>query len=97
MNVSAAPHNWPIIEAQGFARYCDGIFITLSALKRTAEAVRIFDATQTPTAPFEASDRDLLQRHAELGCISLWCGTAERAHPFVFRLLLASASCRARS
>jgi hypothetical protein len=89
MNVSAAPHTWPIIEAQGFARYCEGIFIALSALKRSNEAVRILDATQTPKAPFEASDRDLLQRHAELGCISLWCETAERAYPFVFRPRLA--------
>jgi len=89
MNVSAAPHTWPIIEAQGFARYCEGIFIALSALKRSNEAVRILDATQTPKAPFEASDRDLLQRHAELGCISLWCENAERAHPFVFRPRLA--------
>jgi hypothetical protein len=87
MNVSAAPHTWPIIEAQGFARYCDGIFIALPALKRSGvdAAVRVFDATRTPTAPFETADREILQRHAELGCISLWCETAERAYPFVFR------------
>jgi len=89
MNVSAAPHTWPIIEAQGFARYCEGIFLALPALKRSAEPVRVFDATQTPTAPFEASDQDILQRHAELGCTGLWCETAERAYPFVFRPRLA--------
>jgi len=87
MNVSAAPHTWPIIEAQGFARYCEGVFIALPLFKRSAAdaAVRVFDAARTPTAPFEASEQDILQRHAELGCISLWCETAERGYPFVFR------------
>ena len=27
LNVSAAPHTWPIIEAQGFSRYSEGLFI----------------------------------------------------------------------
>ncbi len=31
------------------------------------------------------SEQDILQRHAEHGCISLWCETAGRAYPFVFR------------
>ena len=32
-NVSAAPHTWPIIEAQGFSRYCDGVFVAVPMLK----------------------------------------------------------------
>ncbi len=90
MNVSAAPHTWPIIEAQGFSRYCDGIFIALPMFKRTADAgVRVLDAAQKPTARFDPSEREILQRHAEHGCVSLWCETAERAYPFVFRPRLA--------
>ncbi len=88
-NVSAAPHTWPIIEAQGFSRYCDGIFIALSTFKRAADNVRIFDAARTPSASFDPAERALLLRHAEHGCISLWCETAERAYPFVFRPRLA--------
>ena len=34
LNVSAAPHTWPIIEAQGFSRYSDGIFISLAGVER---------------------------------------------------------------
>ena len=34
LNVSAAPHTWPIIEAQGFSRYSEGIFVCLPALQR---------------------------------------------------------------
>jgi hypothetical protein len=89
MNVSAAPHTWPIIEAQGFSRYCDGVFVALPTLKRAPGAVRVFDAAQTPTASFDAAERQILQHHAEHGCISLWCETAERAYPFVFRPRLA--------
>jgi hypothetical protein len=89
VNVSAAPHTWPIIEAQGFSRYCDGIFIALPMFNRAAGDVRVFDAAKTPSAPFDPAERDLLLRHAAHGCISLWCETAERAHPFVFRPRLA--------
>ena len=89
MNVSAAPHTWPIIEAQGFSRYCDGVFIALPMLKGGGGDVSVFDARQMPAARFEAAEGDILRHHAEHGCISLWCETAERAYPFVFRPRLA--------
>jgi hypothetical protein len=88
LNVSAAPHTWPIIEAQGFSRYSDGIFVALPALSKTAPAdkrVAIFDSSHEPHAAFEPFEQDVLEQHAEHGCISLWCETAERAFPFVFR------------
>jgi hypothetical protein len=87
LNVSAAPHTWPIIEAQGFSRYCDGIFIAmpmLSGLFGGAEA-KVLDAKQTPTVPFDPSEQEVLTQHAAHGCISLWCETADGAYPFVFR------------
>jgi hypothetical protein len=87
LNVSAAPHTWPIIEAQGFSRYCDGIFLampTLQGLFNSAN-VKVFDAAYEPAVAFDPFDREILSRHAEHGCISLWCATAERAYPFVFR------------
>jgi len=87
LNVSAAPHTWPIIEAQGFLRYCDGIFIAVPMLKRgpRAAGVKVFDASRRPTAAFDPFDQEILTHHAEHGCISLWCETRERAYPFVFR------------
>jgi hypothetical protein len=86
-NVSAAPHTWPIIEAQGFLRYCDGVFVAVPMLKDMfgGESVRVFDARQNPAASFDPAEQDILQRHAEHGCISLWCETAKGAYPFVFR------------
>ena len=86
-NVSAAPHTWPIIEAQGFSRYCDGVFVAVPMLKDLfgGSGVRVFDARENPTVSFDASEQDILHRHAEHGCISLWCEAAGRAYPFVFR------------
>jgi hypothetical protein len=87
-NVSAAPHTWPIIEAQGFSRYCDGVFVAVPMLKDLfggGGGVRVFDARQDPGASFDPAEREILHRHAEHGCISLWCETTEGAYPFVFQ------------
>jgi hypothetical protein len=87
LNVSPAPHTWPIIEAQGFSRYCDGIFVAIPGLSRLfgSTGAKIFDAHIRPAVAFDPLDEEILLRHAELGCISLWCTTADRAYPFVFR------------
>jgi len=87
LNVSSAPHTRPIIEAQGFSRYSDGIFIAMPMLNGLfgGRKVEVFDATREPAVDFDPFDRDMLVQHAEHGCISLWCATAERAYPFIFR------------
>jgi len=87
LNVSAAPHTWPIIEAQGFSRYCEGVVIALPILNTSLHEppVEVFDAHRAPNVRFDPSEQELLLRHAEYGCISLWCATAERAYPFIFR------------
>jgi len=87
LNVSAAPHTRPIIEAQGFSRYSDGIFVAMPALHGLfgGPAAKVFDASGQPQVPFDPSDREMLLQHAALGCISLWCATPDRAYPFVFR------------
>ncbi len=87
LNVSPAPHTRPIIEAQGFSRYCDGIFIALPMVNRPfgGTKVTVFAVGKRPKVDFDASDEDVLLQHAALGCVSLWCATPERAFPFVFR------------
>jgi hypothetical protein len=87
LNVSPAPHTRPIIEAQGFSRYCDGIFIALPMFQGLfgAPHVEVFDAAHEPDVAFDAGDQEILRQHAAHGCVSLWCATAERAYPFVFR------------
>jgi hypothetical protein len=87
LNVSSAPHTRPIIEAQGFSRYCDGIFIAVPMLNGlfSGPKVDVFGADREPSVVFDPFDREVLVQHAAHGCISLWCATAQRAYPFVFR------------
>lgn len=86
LNISAARHTWPILEAQGYRRYSSGVFVAVPALRRaSAGEMRLLAADRTPDAPHEPFERDLLVEHAGYGCISFWCETRERAHPLVFR------------
>lgn len=88
MNVSAAPHTWPIIEAQGFSRYSEGIFVSLPALSRTSggERVEVLGAkAPPPIIAVDAFEREILLQHAAHGCVSLWCVSGGRCFPFVFR------------
>jgi hypothetical protein len=85
-NISAAPHTWPIIEAQGFSRYSEGIFVCLPALQRSPGGkVRVLAADAAPPGAVDAFERNVLVQHAEHGCISLWVMSGGRAFPFVFR------------
>jgi hypothetical protein len=87
VNVSPAPNTWPIIEAQGFSRYCNGIFVAVPILNLfTGESrAKVINAGAQADDRFDPVERDLLLQHAELGCISVWCVTKEQAYPFVFR------------
>jgi hypothetical protein len=87
VNVSPAPHTRPIIEAQGFSRYCDGIFIAVPMLNGLfgGPKAEVFEAKRLPGVPFDPRDQEMLAAHAAHGCVSLWCVTPERAYPFVFR------------
>ena len=87
LNVSPARHTWPIIEAQGFSRYSDGVFLALPLLNGLfgGEQVKVFGAHRRPKVAFDPFEQEILSRHAAFGCMSLWCATSERAYPFVFR------------
>lgn len=86
-NITPARPTWPIIEAQGFKRYCSGTFLSVPALSRaepgtTIEIVTPDTQSIDGLAPDEVA---LLASHAGYGCLSLVCRTqAGEAHPFVF-------------
>ena len=86
INISARPAARPIVLAQGFRCYSNGQHVAVPALHLGSidGPVKICGIDPTPDVPFEASDHELLAAHAEFGCMSLWCATRERAHPFVF-------------
>jgi hypothetical protein len=91
LNVSPASNTEPIIEAQGWTRYSDGLFVAVPAVQwrdRVGPAVKIV-ADREPDSSCADFERDLLVRHAAYGCVTFWCVTAERAYPFVFRRRLA--------
>jgi hypothetical protein len=87
LNVSAAPHTWPIIEAQGFSRYSEGIFICFPALSGASSGgkVDVIEAHRQPAMSADPFEQEVLVQHVEHGCVSLWCVTSEGAYPFVFR------------
>ena len=87
LNVSPASHTWPIIEAQGFRRFCDGVFaaVPVADLRpRKAKVIRV-GGRMRAAPPIPPEEFELLSAHDGFGCISLWCETPEGGHPFVFR------------
>ncbi len=88
VNVSAAPHTFPIIQAQGFSRYSNGQFfaITLPLVSRGDTQVKVLPAGEISDGRFDAFERELLHTHAQYGCMSICCTTRDQSYPFVFRL-----------
>ena len=63
LNVSSIPHTRPIVEAQGYLRFSNGVFVALPCLSRAPDvpAHVIAADAQAPQAPFEDYERDLLR------------------------------------
>jgi hypothetical protein len=87
LNTTAAPHTLKMVEASGYIKYSNGVFVAIPILSRQPRdiSVRVIGAREEPDAPFSAHDRELLWEHADFGCTSIWCVTHEKAYPFVFR------------
>ena len=86
LNITPAKHTWPILEAQGYRRLCDGVFAAVPAATPTRRSapVRRFDENLRVDAGLSAFEVKLLGDHAGYGCISVACGEAGDEHPFVF-------------
>jgi hypothetical protein len=87
LNLSAVPNTWRTIEAQGFKRCRQGVFLALPALARSAfgsEVVSIGDP-----APFAgklpAHEIKLIADHMAHGCLALVGIAPQGISPFVFR------------
>jgi hypothetical protein len=80
LNISAAPHTWRILEAQGYRRYSEGQFAAVPALKlRVGPKVR-----RLTDADHDLADFALLKAHANAGCLVLVCEGRRGRTPFVF-------------
>lgn len=82
VNLTAAPHTWPIIEAQGFKCAGTGTFFSFPLVSGGASA-RVAVLGSDPVPGLSEAEHDLLRRHATLGCRSLVCRTGEGALPFI--------------
>jgi hypothetical protein len=88
LNISPATWTWPIIEAQGFASYCNGLFFSFPLLSRASKGMTV-EAVKPATkaiAGLSETEVELLTRHARYGCLSLVCRTAD-GQPVPFILL----------
>src|SRR5580692_241157 len=84
-NVTPAAFTWPVIEAQGFQRYCAGLHLSIPSLSPAAGGMTIEPVTPDTgsIAGLPDAEREILKRHAEYGCLSLVCRTAEGPAPFI--------------
>jgi hypothetical protein len=88
LNISAAPHTWPIVAKQGYDKYCSGLFVCLAALKAPAAGVTVFEVGAEGEAAAvlgDLPDLALLRRHAAWGCTALVLQEGESLHPMIFR------------
>ena len=81
VNLSAAPHTWATIEAQGFRAYADGQFVVAPALARIGAPGRV---VADPGAWRGLPEARLLDDHRGYGCLNLVVEATDGAHPFVF-------------
>ena len=88
VNTTPAPHTWPLLEAQGYARYCNERMLALLWMSRGSEPARVLPFTESliPDGHLTAADIAVLRDHAAYGCLSLVCEASGRRHPFVFQL-----------
>jgi len=87
VNVSAAEATWPIIEAQGFRRFCNGAFAAIPLFGRRAikGKVTAINAFSRDDHRLQLKEWHILSDHERYGCISVCCETMEGSYPFVFR------------
>jgi hypothetical protein len=86
LNVTPAPHTWPMLEALGYRRICNGGFFALAAFSgpRVAAKVRRVSSTVEPGGGLSPAEAEVLRAHASFGCTSLVCEWEQRRYPFVF-------------
>src|SRR5262249_29553542 len=86
LNITPAPHTVPIVRAQGYVQYNDGVFIAAPALQISGPDLRITAAVEGASPrDVDCFEQELLCEHARFGCTSLWCMMGDRTFPLVFR------------
>jgi hypothetical protein len=86
INITPAPHTLPILEAQGYRRYCNGRILSIPALSTRSRGVDVKLVTEDirPDDDLTSAQIELLLLHQRYGCISVICHEGDRRYPFVF-------------
>lgn len=87
VNISPAVNTWPIVEALGFKRYCNGMFFALPWLSRAKKGARVEVVTEATgvVAGLSETECELLRSHASYGCLALAVHLPDgRTMPFLF-------------
>jgi hypothetical protein len=86
LNVTPEKAVIPIMEAQGYIRFCDGRFIAVPLMTQRSDVAEVEPISPEPPASgdFSQEEIELLQTHADLGCISVTCTAGNVRYPFVF-------------
>ncbi|MFT4278477.1 MAG: acyl-CoA acyltransferase [Rhodopseudomonas sp.] len=86
VNISPAVNTWPIVEALGFKRYCNGMFFAVPLLSRTEKGARVEVVTEATgeVAGLSEAECELLRSHAAYGCLALAVHLADCTMPFLF-------------
>jgi hypothetical protein len=87
INTSPAENTLPTIEAQGFQRFCSGVFVSAPALRIGAwggKVIRLAD-TSRPQDYLPASEVELLRDHDARGCLGMILQAHGDSYPVVFR------------
>jgi hypothetical protein len=89
VNVTAAPSTWPVVESQGYRKYCNGLFFAWAALAKPQPTISIhgFSEVSARADVRAMAEFDILQRHAQWGCTVLVVEEAGKLSGFVFRRL----------
>jgi hypothetical protein len=87
-NITPAPHTVPMLEAQGYARYCAGRVISMPAVSSRSKGTRVkeVEPDTRPDGDLPSHEIELLLAHTNYGCMSLICNSASESHPFVFTI-----------
>jgi hypothetical protein len=84
-NISPEDTTRETVEAQGFTRYCEGLFLGLPLLSwHEGEPAHLTSGEPPPEVHVDPVDAKLMRGHASFDCIKAWCVTGERAYPFIF-------------
>ncbi len=83
LNLTPGKPTWPMLEAQGYRRFVDGMFFTPAGLHRGTLA-QLHSPIGSILAKLEAFEVDLLRDHAAFGCLCVIAEHDDQFYPFVF-------------